>query len=166
MTRFPNSASLPSAPLREAAPAPVRRPSRLPALFSGLFGGLLVGLLLGGIAVSDHYDKRSLGERLDAGLLDLQRSGEAVADASLEQVQEVQGVLDDGAISARVRAALAADPALSALKIRVSTRGGVVALEGPAPDAAARDRANVLALAPVGVRGVYNRLKLPGEGGS
>lgn len=165
MTRFPMSANAPvlrdAPPASDAPPLP-RRPSRLPALL----GGLVVGLLIGGIAVSNYYDRRSLGERLDASLLDLQRSGEAVAEASLSQVQEVQGALDDGAISARVRTALAADPALSALKISVSTRGGIVALDGPAPDAAARDRASVLAQAPAGVRGVYNRLRLPGEVGS
>jgi osmotically-inducible protein OsmY len=160
MTRFPISASSPV--LTEAAPPPPRQVSRLPALF----GGLCVGVLLGGIAVSSLYDRRSLGERLDAGLLEVQRSGEAVAEASLAQAQEVQGVLDDGAISTRVRTALAADPALSALKIRVNTRDGIVALDGPAPDRVARDRATVLAQAPAGVRGVYNRLKLPGEGAS
>lgn len=160
MTRFPNSAASPV--LSDAPAPPPQRVSRLPALF----GGLCVGVLLGGIAVSSLYDRRSLGERLDAGLLEVQRSGEAVAQASLAQAQEVQGVLDDGAISARVRTALAADPGLSALKISVNTRDGIVALDGPAPDAAARDRATVLAQAPAGVRGVYNRLKLPGEGAS
>lgn len=154
----------PAAPGAPAASQPVaksapRRPSRLPWLGSGL----IVGALLGGLAVSNLYDPRSLGERLDAGLLNVQRSGEAVAEAGLHQAQQMQAALDDTAISARVRTALAADPALSALQIRVSTQDRVVVLEGPAPDAAARDRASVLAQAPAGVRGVSNRLRLPGE---
>jgi BON domain len=50
-----------------------------------------------------------------------------------------------------VKTALAADPALSALQIDVTTRDGVVTLEGPAPSEDARSRASVLAAAPAGV---------------
>jgi osmotically-inducible protein OsmY len=57
-----------------------------------------------------------------------------------------------------VKAALAADPALSVLKINVDTDNGVVLLTGPAPDEKARERAAVLAAAPAGVVRVDNRL--------
>ena len=60
-----------------------------------------------------------------------------------------------------MKTALAADPALSASRIEVTTTNGVVRLDGPAPDAVAKERATVLAGAPQGVRGVDNRLALP-----
>lgn len=66
--------------------------------------------------------------------------------------------LTDAGITASVKTALAADPALSALQINVDTHDGVVTLSGPAPDEKARDRAAVLAAAPDGVHQVDNRL--------
>ena len=61
-------------------------------------------------------------------------------------------------MTAAVKTALAADPVLSAWKIDVTTRDGVVTLVGPAKDARSRDRAEVIAHAPEGVRGVDNQL--------
>jgi osmotically-inducible protein OsmY len=46
----------------------------------------------------------------------------------------------------------------------VTTTQGIVRLEGPAPNATAKERATVLAGAPEGVRGVDNRLALPQPG--
>jgi osmotically-inducible protein OsmY len=70
--------------------------------------------------------------------------------------------LNDAGITAAVKTALAADPRLSAVKIDVDTRGGVVSLEGPAPDEKSRERAEVLAAAPEGVVRVDNRLVVAG----
>jgi osmotically-inducible protein OsmY len=81
--------------------------------------------------------------------------------ASRDAVNGVGSAIDDTGISLKVKTALAADPALSASRIEVTTTNGVVRLEGPAPDPAAKERATVLAGAPQGVRGVDNRLALP-----
>lgn len=143
------------------APAPVVVAPRPRRRWPAFAAGLLLGGVSSALLVANWYDGRSLSQRLDAGLMALEQSGNQVAQASVSQVQRVEGALDDSAISARVRTALAADPGLSALQIEVSTENGLVTLDGPAPDAAARDRANVLALAPEGVRGVRNRLRLP-----
>lgn len=88
----------------------------------------------------------------------------AAAQRSRQALAAVTTALDDSAISLKVKTALAADPALSAARIEVSTEQGVVRLEGPAPDVAARARASVLAGAPQGVRAVDNRLALPQPG--
>ena len=70
--------------------------------------------------------------------------------------------VDDTAISAKVRAALATDPALSALKIDVTTREGVVELTGPGTGAAPSGKignSNALFLAPCRrVQGSWPRL--------
>ena len=67
----------------------------------------------------------------------------------------------DTQITVQVRQALAADAALSAVPIAVSTDHGVVKLEGQAPDVQARERATVVAANTVGVKAVDNRLTLP-----
>ncbi|RTL41702.1 MAG: BON domain-containing protein [Burkholderiales bacterium] len=67
----------------------------------------------------------------------------------------------DATITVQVRQALAADAALAAVPIAVSTDHGVVKLEGQAPDAEARQRATVVASNTTGVKAVDNRLTLP-----
>lgn len=132
---------------------------------------------MAGLWVSNHYESATLGERLDATV---ERSGQAVRGVADEVKQSMQhsaqqaaeagatGMgkaaqrLTDAGITASIKTSLAADPALSALKIDVDTRSGIVTLRGPAPSADARDRATVLARAPQGVVDVLNELRLPG----
>lgn len=64
----------------------------------------------------------------------------------------------DAAITASVAAGLIKDPDLSALKIDIDTRQGVVSLYGPAPSETARMRATDIAKAVKGVSVVDNKL--------
>jgi hypothetical protein len=155
-------------PSRHWADDRVRRRSSAGAWLLAL--GL--GAAITAIAVASLQDPRSVGTQLDDAVASVrglgQRMGQTVADSQNAAVQAsrnaVDGVgtaIDDTGISLKVKTALAADPALSASRIEVSTTNGVVRLEGPAPDAAAKERATVLAGAPQGVRGVDNRLALP-----
>lgn len=66
--------------------------------------------------------------------------------------------VDDAAITASVKTGLAKDPDLSAIKIDVDTKDGVVTLIGPAPTSGARDRASDIAKAVKGVTSVSNKL--------
>jgi hyperosmotically inducible periplasmic protein len=66
--------------------------------------------------------------------------------------------VDDAAITTKVNAGLAADKDLSAVKIDVDTKDGVVTLTGPAPSAGARERATEIARAVKGVSSVNNQL--------
>jgi hyperosmotically inducible protein len=66
--------------------------------------------------------------------------------------------IDDAAITASVKTGLAKDPDLSALKIEVDTKSGVVTLMGPAPTGVAKDRATDIAKAVKGVTSVSNKL--------
>lgn len=135
--------------------------------------GVLAATLLGaGIAaafVSSYYDDRTMGTRLDdtvaaaessveRGVSDLRGAATGAAVGTAMAADRVAGALSDVGITAAVKTALAADPSLSALKVEVNTSQGVVRLDGPAPDAKARERAGVLAAAPDGVRQVDNRL--------
>ena len=66
--------------------------------------------------------------------------------------------VDDMAITASVASGLAKDAELSAIKIDVDTKNGKVTLYGPAPSAAARDRATTIAKSIKGVSSVDNKL--------
>jgi hypothetical protein len=142
-------------------------------------GAWLLALGLGAaitvVAVASLQDSRSLGTQVDDAIASVRGLGshvsQTVADsqnaavqASRDAVDGVGAAIDDTGISLKVKTALAADPALSASRIDVTTTNGVVRLEGPAPDSAAKARATVLAGAPQGVRGVDNRLALPQPG--
>lgn len=155
-------------------PARTWREDRPPRRSSA--GGWVLALGLGAaltaIAVASLQDPRSVGTQLDAAVANVRGLGErmgqtvtdsqtAAVEASRNAVDGVGTAIDDTGISLKVKTALAADPALSAPRITVTTTDGVVRLEGPAPDAAAKERATVLAGAPQGVRGVDNRLTLP-----
>jgi osmotically-inducible protein OsmY len=128
-------------------------------------GLLFLAVLVAGVtawAVSNYYDDRSAGEKIDATVQNLRDGANAAATAAAKDgaqaTDRAAEVLLDTGITAAVKTALAADPALSALKIDVNTEAGVVSLAGPAPDERARERAAVLAAAPNGVIRVDNRL--------
>ena len=82
--------------------------------------------------------------------------------------------VDDATITAQVSAGLAKDPDLSAVQINVDTQNGAVTLNGPAPNLAAKDRAQTIAKSIKGVTsrdqfaGDFCRLRLPwvGAGGA
>lgn len=66
--------------------------------------------------------------------------------------------IDDGQITARINAGLAADSELSAVRIDVDTSDGVVTLTGPVPNAAVKERAGEIAKAVTEVKSVKNQL--------
>lgn len=95
-------------------------------------------------------------QELQAAATDMQREGEAA-------VQAVSDSASDLAITAKVKAALAADDQLSAVGINVDTLNKVVSLQGPAPTREAAERATVLAEAVEGVSEVRNLLTVAGQ---
>jgi len=65
---------------------------------------------------------------------------------------------DDLAITSRIKAALAKDPDLKPLRIKVDTRDGLVSLHGTAPDQSSREHATRVAATVKGVLSVDNLL--------
>jgi len=134
----------------------------------GILVATVIGAAIAAVAVSSIYDQRTVGQRLDATVAatsakvdeikgDVKSTAQdAAADA--DHGTPTRTALGDAGITASVKTALAADPALSALKIDVTTQNGVVSLAGPAPDEKSRERAEVLAAAPQGVVRVDNQL--------
>lgn len=70
--------------------------------------------------------------------------------------------VDDATIGTRLKAALAADPELSALKINVDTTQGAVRLRGEVKSMALRRKAEDLARKIEGVKSVDNQLVITG----
>jgi len=135
----------------------------------GILAASVIAAGIAAAAVSSLYDSRSLGQRVDAGVAGANAAADGVVASARETAAEAAGgaatavdqvreSMQDTNITAAVKTALAADPTLSALKIDVTTKEGVVHLRGPAPDGKSRARAEVLAAAPSGVVSVDNQL--------
>lgn len=100
----------------------------------------------------------SAQSKLEEGAAKTEAAARDAAEAARVAGSSAMEVVDDAAITARVSAKLAEDAALSAIKIDVDTRNGVVTLTGPAPTQEAKDRASNIAQAVKGVNSVVNHL--------
>jgi len=93
---------------------------------------------------------------------DIRQSAEQAASDAKAAAASAGDAIDDVAITASVSAGLAKDLDLSALRINVDTQDGVVSLNGPAPSATAKERAETIAKAVKGVKSVQNHLTVGG----
>lgn len=89
--------------------------------------------------------------------------GEAIERGAKEVEAEVGPVLDDAAITARVKAKLIADPEINSFHIDVDTVDGRVALNGKVSSAEQRAEAEDLARGTQGVRQVVNLIQVAGQ---
>ncbi len=141
-----------------------------------------VALVMGLVGCGKTDDGRTVGQKLDSAVekteqaatnaknetkdamasaeAKLKSSGEEAKNSTSNVGDKVAGVVDDVTITASVSAGLAKDPDLSAIKIDVDTKGGVVTLSGPAPSASAKDRATSIAQNVKGVSSVNNNLAI------
>lgn len=130
--------------------------------YPALFATAIVAALLG--ACNRPPDSETVGRKIDRSVDSTkQAAGDMAKDVKSAATQTADGVADtarDITITAKVKTELAKDSDLSAMAINVDTSGGRVALNGTAPDAAARDRATALATAVEGVKSVDNRLDI------
>jgi hyperosmotically inducible periplasmic protein len=67
-------------------------------------------------------------------------------------------VAEDAAITAKVKAAILAEPGLKSLQINVDTNGATVTLSGNVDNADLRERAKQIASSTSGVKGVVDQL--------
>ena len=96
----------------------------------------------------------SMGKAEDA----MKNAAQKAEASGKKTVDSVGATIDDVAITASISAELAKDAELSAIKINVDTKNGGVTLNGPAPSAAAKEKATTLAKAVKGVTSVNNML--------
>jgi osmotically-inducible protein OsmY len=67
-------------------------------------------------------------------------------------------VAEDAAITAKVKAAILAEPGLKSLEINVDTNGATVTLSGKVDNTDLRERAKQIASSTSGVKGVVDQL--------
>ena len=84
-------------------------------------------------------------------------ANEMKADAK-SAADKAGNAIEDGAITAKVKTALLADPDVKGLAIDVDTKNGVVTLKGTADKPANRDRAVAIAKDTGGVKSVEDQL--------
>ncbi len=129
-----------------------------------------------GDEVEENLDKA--GDQVERGLdqagEQLERAGDEMAkgaeqvgaaiERGAEKVEaEVGPVLDDAAITARIKAKLIADPEVKSFHIDVDTVDGRVALNGKVSSAEQRSEAEDLARGTQGVRQVVNLIQIAGQ---
>lgn len=130
----------------------MKRNTRHAALITAALASTLI------VACGEREDA-TVGQQLEGtGTEQRAEAGQDTRSAGSEAADKMAIGAADVTITAKVSAALATDQQLSALKIDVDTTNGQVELKGTAPDAAARDRATILASAVEGVVKVENRL--------
>lgn len=126
-------------------------------------------VLLALAACNKADDGKTVGQSIDSGIAKTEQAAKDAGNAMKEASKDAQVTgsqagttlgekIDDVTITATVSTGLAKDPDLSAIKINVDTKDGVVTLNGPAPSAAARDKATDIARQVKGVTSVNNQL--------
>jgi hyperosmotically inducible protein len=106
-------------------------------------------------------DRETKQEVKEAGTAVKREAKEAGAEVkqSLAKVGETTGqVLEDAAVTAKVKAALIAEKDIKSRDITVETFQGKVVLKGAVPDRTQADRVAKLAASVEGVKAVENRL--------
>jgi osmotically-inducible protein OsmY len=119
---------------------------------------LLASLALAGC--NPQPASQTVGQRTDAAVERSQEKLEEAKKSAGEATQAAGTALTDTAITASVKAQLAADPDLKMLDISVETEAGRTRLRGTAPTEAARERATRIAGAVSGVASVDNELSV------
>jgi hyperosmotically inducible protein len=71
---------------------------------------------------------------------------------------QMASAVDDAAITAQVKTAIMAEPALKSTDINVDTKDGTVTLTGTVPSATLKDRAKEIASSVGGVKSVHDNL--------
>jgi osmotically-inducible protein OsmY len=120
-------------------------------------------LLIVGLAACDRPGPaETAGKNIDQAANKVgEKMGEAadkVGDKLGAQSAKTGVAIDDTEITAKVKAAIFAEPGIKTLQISVDTVKGVVTLSGSVDSRSIRNRAKELAGAVVGVKDVENRL--------
>ena len=123
-------------------------------------------LLAAGLAACDSKPGPAeiAGQKIDQTASEASNKISATVDKASDKLSE-QGAktgatIDDAEVTAKVKAAIFAEPGLKTLQISVVTVKGVVTLSGSVDSLANSERAKGLALAVSGVKNVDNQLVL------
>jgi hyperosmotically inducible periplasmic protein len=113
--------------------------------------GVSMLLVVGLSACDKPGPAETAGKKID-------QTADKVGEKMGEQGAKAGVAIDDTEITAKVKAAIFAEPGIKTLQISVDTVKGVVTLSGSVDSQSIRNRANELASAVTGVKDVENRL--------
>ena len=88
----------------------------------------------------------------------MDRAADKIENKVSDAADKTATVADDAAITAKVKAAILAEPGLKTLQINVDTNGATVTLSGSVDNADLRERAKQIASSTSGVKGVVDQL--------
>jgi hyperosmotically inducible protein len=100
----------------------------------------------------------------DTTAMKMNRGAEKVAGATDRTTTQAANMVDDAAITAKVKAAVLAEPGLKTLQIDVDTKDGVVTLSGTVDSSALKDRASQVTQNVNGVRSIVDNLAIKSTG--
>lgn len=129
-----------------------------------LLAGAAMILAVGLAACDKQHPAETAGKSIDQAT---KKVGDKMDEASKKlgeqsgkagEAGEAGEALDDAAITAKVKAAILAEPGLRVLQINVDTTKGVTTLSGSVDSQQSSDRAKEIAGAVAGVKGVENQL--------
>jgi hyperosmotically inducible protein len=119
-------------------------------------------LLLGLAACDSPKPAESAGKKIDQTANDagkkISETVDKVGEKLSEQSAKTGAAIDDAEITAKIKAAIFAEPGLKTLQISVDTAKGVVTLSGSVDTPANSEMAKSLAGAVAGVKDVQNQL--------
>ena len=110
---------------------------------------LASGLLVAGCG--QQGTSSTVGQKMD-------RTADKVAATTSDSTAKVATAADDTAITAKVKAALIAEPGLKSTEINVDTKEATVTLSGTVASNELRDRAKQIASSTSGVKNVVDNL--------
>jgi len=110
---------------------------------------------LAGIVLMAGCDQRSPAGSASAKV---DQAADKVEAAVSNAADKTAAATDDATITAKVKAAILAEPGLKSLQINVDTSAATVTLSGNVDNADLRDRAKQIASSTSGVKGVVDQL--------
>ena len=116
-----------------------------------LFAALLLGTALATVGCDQRHSSETTGQKLD-------RAADKIAASSSRAATNAAEAMDDTALTAKVKAAILAEPGLKSLQIGVETHDAVVTLTGSVDSPPLKERAKRIAASVAGVHDVVDNL--------
>jgi hyperosmotically inducible protein len=124
--------------------------------FGNRASALLVALAAGTLLMVGCDQRAPAG----AATANMDRAADKVEAKVSNAADKTATVAEDAAITAKVKAAILAEPGLKSLQINVDTNGATVTLSGNVDNADLRERAKQIASSTSGVKGVVDQLAI------
>ena len=118
-------------------------------------GGFFLGWWGAGVALPERGAVATAGQ---TGAERAKRAGQDIANKAAEAGSEAKDALEDGALTAKIKAKMTLDDSIKARDLNVDTTRGVVTVTGTVHSGAERDRALALARETAGVRQVVDHV--------